>query len=383
MVQLLQNRTQPITLYKVRAHVNIDGNEQADKLAKEGLELEHRIAIHPYEHAHATPYYYQKDVWASMMDVPDKGPVRFLEKQIIKYDRENNLVNMATQTPNTYKWTGNADIDKELSNEFWENPEISDKQKSCLIKFRTGTYMGNARKQLFFGRQAYPSITCSICNSYEPDTWLHVLLTCKQQHIHSLHVKRHNKGVWEIRKLLISSEKSRCYILMNAGTFNNTPQENTVPNWLLPCTCGTQRCHCNSRFRPDILCVRGLQYQNDPPTDINPNLTIQFIEFTYCNDRFSPETLEAKNNKYKPLIDSIAARGWKVDPLIIITAGARATTHTPSMKSLESIFKIPMPTIKNTFKNINTIAIKYAMSILLHKRRLENHQPLPHTLDPP
>jgi hypothetical protein len=85
MVQLLQNRTQPITLYKVRAHVNIDGNEQADKLAKEGLEprleLEHGIAIHPYEHAHATPYYYQKDVWASMMDVPDKDPVRFLEKQ--------------------------------------------------------------------------------------------------------------------------------------------------------------------------------------------------------------------------------------------------------------------------------------------------------------
>jgi hypothetical protein len=27
MVQLLQNRSQPITLYKVRAHVNIDGNE--------------------------------------------------------------------------------------------------------------------------------------------------------------------------------------------------------------------------------------------------------------------------------------------------------------------------------------------------------------------
>jgi hypothetical protein len=78
MVQLLQNRLQPITLYKVGAHVNIDGNEQANKLAKEGLELEHRITIHPYEHAHATPYYYQKDVWASMSEVPDKGPVRFL-----------------------------------------------------------------------------------------------------------------------------------------------------------------------------------------------------------------------------------------------------------------------------------------------------------------
>jgi hypothetical protein len=116
---------------------------------------------------------------------------------------------------------------------------------------------------------------------------------------------------------------------------------------------------------------------------MDPNLTIQFIEFTYYNDIFSPETIEAKNSKYKPLIDSIAARGWKVDPLIIIIAGAIATTHIPSMKSIENRFNIPMPTIKNTFKNINTIAIKYAMSILLHKRRIEDHQPLPQSLDPP
>jgi hypothetical protein len=119
------------------------------------------------------------------------------------------------------------------------------------------------------------------------------------------------------------------------------------------------------------------------PTDVDPNLTIQFIEFTYCNDRFSPETIEAKNNKYKPLIDSIASRGWKIKPLIVITAGARATAHIPSMKILEENLKIPMATIKNTFKNINTIAIQYAMSILLHKRRIENHQPLPQNLDPP
>ena len=80
MVQLLQNRFQPITLYKVRAHVNIDGNEQADKLAKEGLDLTHRNATHPYEHIYAIPYYYQKDEWPSIIDTPDKGPVRFLEK---------------------------------------------------------------------------------------------------------------------------------------------------------------------------------------------------------------------------------------------------------------------------------------------------------------
>jgi hypothetical protein len=122
-----------------------------------------------------------------------------------------------------------------------------------------------------------------------------------------------------------------------------------------------------------------LPYQNDAPTGIDPNLTIQF---TYYNDIFSPKTLEAKTNKYNPLIASIIAKGWKVDPLIVITSGARATTHIPSMKLLVDNFNIPMTTIKNTFKNINTIAIQYAMSILLHKRRIENHQPLPVTLDP-
>ena len=280
----------------------------------------------------------------------------------------------------------NADIDKELSNEFWENPSITNKQKSCLIKFRTGTYMGNARKQMFYGRQRYPSITCPICNSCELDTWLRVLLTCKQQHIHSLRVKRHNKAVGEIRKLLISSEKSRCFTLMNVGTFNNNPKENTIPSWLLPCTCGTQRCHYNARFRSDILCVKGLSFQNVHPVDMDPYLTIQSIEFTYCNDNSHHKQLKQKiTSTDHLLLVRIAGRGrgWKVEPLIVITTGARATTHIPSMKLLETNFKIPMPTIKNTFKNINTIAIQYAMSILLHKRIIENQQPLPHTSNPP
>ena len=47
MVQMLQARTQPISLHKVRAHVNIDGNEKADELAKTGRGKEHREAREP------------------------------------------------------------------------------------------------------------------------------------------------------------------------------------------------------------------------------------------------------------------------------------------------------------------------------------------------
>ena len=164
---------------------------------------------------------------------------------------------------------------------------------------------------------------------------------------------------------------------MNVGTFNGNPPENTVPPWLLPCTCGLQRCHCNARFKLDITCIKGLPYQANSSTTTENDLKIQFIEFAYCNDRFSPETITCKTEKYQPLIDNITNRGWNVESLIVITAGAKATTHTPSIKNLEEKLKIPTKNIRQTFIDINTIAIQHAMSIILHKRRLENNELLP------
>jgi hypothetical protein len=115
--------------------------------------------------------------------------------------------------------------------------------------------MGNARKQLFFGPILYPSITCFICNSPDIDTWPHVLLTYQNPHIHELCIKRHNKVVFEIRKLLVFSSQSCSLILMNAGTYDANPLDNTVPPWLLPYVCQTTCCHCDARLKPDILCV--------------------------------------------------------------------------------------------------------------------------------
>jgi hypothetical protein len=89
--------------------------------------------------------------------------------------------------------------------------------------------MDNARKQLFFGLALYSNITCTIYNSPEPDTWKHVLLCCTQQHIHALKIKRHNKAIWEIRRLITQHKTSRCYTLMNVGTYNGEAPENTVP----------------------------------------------------------------------------------------------------------------------------------------------------------
>ena len=81
-----------------------------------------------------------------MLETPDKGPIQFLEKHIIKHDRKNNLEVVATLFLNIDKWIANEDIDNDLSNDFWTNKNITDSQKTCPLKLQHEQYMGNARK---------------------------------------------------------------------------------------------------------------------------------------------------------------------------------------------------------------------------------------------
>jgi len=141
------------------------------------------------------------------------------------------------------------------------------------------------------------------------------------------------------------------------------------------------QCHCNAQLKPDILCVLGHPYNYPPPVAPTPAITIQYIEFTYCNDRFPAETINRTTTKYQPLIDNLISNGWQVAPLIVLASGARATTHIPSMSALETQLKLPTTQIKNTFRQINIIAIQYAHTILTHKRWLENKQPLNNLLN--
>jgi hypothetical protein len=243
-----------------------------------------------------------------MHNTPYKGPIRNFQSYLQKYTTENHLTELARNFPNIHKWTNDVNIDNISSNEFWTNPQISENQIKQLNKFRTNQYMGNAHKHLFWPTR-YPTTTCSLCNTNAVDTWPHVFLSCPQPHLHALRIKRHNKVVWEIRKLLISSPLSRCLVLMNVGYFNNQPPDNTVPSWLLPCVCSTQRCHCNARLRPDLLCIRGIPYMERSPTQIDPSITIQFIELTYTNDRYHEDKINAKIAKYTPLLHDIQMLG--------------------------------------------------------------------------
>ena len=69
-----------------------------------------------------------------MQETPDKGPIRHLGKYILKYDKRHNLDIIATQTHQVHKWLDNKEIDKALSNDFWNSHVITDKQKNMPNK---------------------------------------------------------------------------------------------------------------------------------------------------------------------------------------------------------------------------------------------------------
>ena len=72
-----------------------------------------------------------------------------------------------------------------------------------------------------------------------------------------------------------------------------------------------------------MVCVLGASNLCLMPQNPTPKPTIQFIEFTTCHDWFLETTIETKRMKYHPLIDIPTQQGWKVNPLITITAGIR------------------------------------------------------------
>jgi hypothetical protein len=83
----------------------------------------------------------------------------------------------------------------------------------------------------------------------------------------------------------------------------------------------------------DILLLNH-SHDKPPPTYPTPEVTIQFVEFTYYNDRFLLEKTVEKETKYAPLIENIRNKGWQIAALIVITTGIKGAIHQATKTQL-------------------------------------------------
>lgn len=88
---LVHNTKCPISNYynpTYKAHANINGNEQANALAKLGPNSDHKMSQHHTSTPILHHIIFKKIGDIPMQETPVKGPIRHLEKLNLKYDKD-------------------------------------------------------------------------------------------------------------------------------------------------------------------------------------------------------------------------------------------------------------------------------------------------------
>lgn len=100
MAQILQSRTQGTTLHRVKAHANINGNEQVDALAKRGSKLDHVHVVVAYEYVHPHHTTSKKICGLQCKKHLTKAPLDTWINTSFKCDKRHNLAARAYQHTN-------------------------------------------------------------------------------------------------------------------------------------------------------------------------------------------------------------------------------------------------------------------------------------------
>ena len=191
--------------------------------------------------------------------------------------------------------------------------------------------------------------------------------------VQGMRIARHNNVVHLITQMLQTNKKTRFLTLTNVGTLDNKSLEQTIPKWLLKCTCPQSTCQCQAKLWPYILCILGALNQTQTPIAPSHTLTIQLIEFTSGHNRFLNHALTRKYTQYDPLFQNLQHHAWKANPLITITSKVRGAIHEHLINELTNL-KIPKFNIKTLMKNIHQNTIKYLTYLVLNKIKLDNKQ---------
>eukprot|EP00983_Pelagomonas_calceolata_P027369 859644-Pelagomonas_calceolata.AAC.1 len=80
---------------------------------------------------------------------------------------------------------------KEISNSFWQNPEITLKQQMDIMKYRTDTLY--TQKHAFTSNFSSSSGRCSLCD--DMDHIYHILLRCTNSTMSGMHANRHHEAL--------------------------------------------------------------------------------------------------------------------------------------------------------------------------------------------
>ena len=340
--QLMLSRSQHglrTNIIKVKAHVGIQGNEEADRLAN--------IARDPtrcHMRIEAGNTAFGDRLWPSLLKSrkdPD-GTEQLL------WHTAANLHTSIRDHASAQHAKGLTDPGKyhsywqpvipELhpsSFAFWQNPRLPFAAKVNLLKARWGQLWNKNiayRQNMSYGKGQGKALDarCPLCK--EADGISHMLGSCNHAMMKGMYIERHNLAARKILRLILEGSHGNCYMLADVGSEAKLgglgALDSRLPEWLLPDNALSDTGADRAQLRPDILFTNA-QYAEPEPAGASKDhaaldehsctgKTVWIIEVGYCAATRYQDKLTEKKQQHQRLIDILQRTGYEVHLLPVL-----------------------------------------------------------------
>jgi ribonuclease HI len=305
-ISAVKTRPAKTTILKVKAHIGIWGNTEADLAANDGRRLNTTETVEITDLTHSEKIFVSSRTEAAPIKPTEIHEIMKLNTASrladIEYAKCNSAsaLNSNTTSSIAFKWS-----DATISGDILAPSDYGfDKVRLEKTSFRAycrGKVMQQDRRH---GK------LCKLpgCNKIIRSPF-HACGGCDNPLQKGKIQDEANKLTHKIAKAVQRGTLGKYTLLINAGTKHavSGKEDATIPTWMLP---GTYGCR-NFPDKIDIVLIEGW-VSGDPQPTPQSDVVLTIVEATSCHDYHIPNTVNHKRSKYVELVIALQQEGWTV-----------------------------------------------------------------------